>query len=126
MDQRDQTGVTPREYFRRLFQQASVQLAELYVAAGALNESVDVYRELTDIDPADERLWQALFRVHAERRDASALIREERRMRQALRDLAAEEDDPTADPRLEEPSRETTREFRRLLAGLREREPATA
>jgi two-component SAPR family response regulator len=90
VDERDDSGVTLREHFRRLFQNASMQLAELYAASGALDRAVALYRELTDIDPADERLWQALFRLHAQRRDGRALIAEEQRLRSTLRELAEE------------------------------------
>jgi nucleoid-associated protein YgaU/two-component SAPR family response regulator len=127
VDERDPSGVTLREHFRRLYQQASVKLAELYAAGEAVQAALDLYRELTEIDPGDERLWRALFRLHAERGDRVALVREERRMRAALRELAADVDDqPTS--HAEDVSRETVQEYQRLLASLseRDREPATA
>ena len=120
LDERDGSGVTLREHFRHLFQQVSVRLAELYTQAGDTNSAVILYRELTEIDPADERLWQALFRLHARRGDRDALIAEEQRLRETLRDLADELDAPDAD----EPGREVAQEYERLLAGLTEREPA--
>jgi nucleoid-associated protein YgaU/DNA-binding SARP family transcriptional activator len=122
VDERDPGGVTLREHFRKLFQQASSKLAELYASCGALAPAVHVYRELTEIDPGDERLWRALFRLHAELGDRPALVREEHRMREALRDLAADFDD-SADGQLDEPSRETAQEYQRLLASLRTAEP---
>jgi two-component SAPR family response regulator len=125
LDERDDSGVTLREHFRRLFQNASIRLGELYTEAGKLTAAIDVYRELTEIDPADERLWRALFRVHAQCGDRDALMAEEQRLRETLRDLAEELDVP-AGPDAETPDGETTREFQRLLAGLEAREPATA
>jgi nucleoid-associated protein YgaU/DNA-binding SARP family transcriptional activator len=125
LDERDDSGVTLREHFRRLFEHASARLAELYASSGQVDAALELFRELTELDPGDERLWRALFRLHAGRRDASALEREEHRMRAALRDLAAEvEGTPT--PQLEEPSSETVQEYQRLLAGVRdsERQPA--
>jgi DNA-binding SARP family transcriptional activator len=123
--ERDDSGVTLREHFRRLFQQATCRLAELNAASGALEASVDLYRELSDIDPADERVWLSLFRLHAERGDRLALLREEHRMRETLRELT-EEFGPTDAAEDGELSRETAREFQRLLASMRDREPATA
>jgi DNA-binding SARP family transcriptional activator len=123
LDERGDSGVTLREHFRHLFQNASIRLAELYTVDGALDQAVDLYRELTDIDPADERLWIALFRVHAQRKDRRALIEEESRLRQSLRDLA-EEVEITGQPHADEPSPETSDEYRRLLASIQEREPA--
>jgi two-component SAPR family response regulator len=127
VDERDPSGVTLREHFRRLYQQASVRLAELYAAGEAVQAALDLYRELTEIDPGDERLWRALFRLHAERGDRVALVREERRMRAALRELAADADDQPIS-HAEDVSRETIQEYQRLLASLseRDREPATA
>jgi DNA-binding SARP family transcriptional activator/LysM repeat protein len=125
VDERDDSGVTLREHFRRLFQQASTKLAELYDMAGEFGNSIDLYRELTEIDPGDERLWCALFRLHAQRGDRPALVREEHRMRQTFRDLSTDPEDSSS-PQIEEPSRETVQEYQRLLASLRdpEREPA--
>src|SRR5207248_9600340 len=90
VDERGESGVTLREHFRRLFEQATARLAELHTIAGELEGAVNLYRELTEIEPTDEGPWRSLFRLHAERRDRTCLMREEHRMRQALRDLAAE------------------------------------
>src|SRR5262249_37312635 len=90
VDERDESGVTLREHFRKLFQTASAKLAELYTATKRADAAIDVLRELADIDPADERLWRALFRLHATRRDRLALMGEGRRMRPALHNPAAE------------------------------------
>ena len=121
LDERDPSGVTLREHFRRQYHQACVRLAQLYASAGDLGAAVELYRELTESDPGDERLWLALFQVQARRRDRLALVREEQRMREALRDLSG---DAPAD----EPSFETSQEFERLVAGLhdRDRQPVTA
>ena len=126
LDERADSGVTLREHFRRLFQHALLKLAEAYAAAGAVDASLDVYRELTEMDPADDRLWRAMFRLHAARGDRSALVREEHRMRECLRELAAELGEADQSE-IEEPSRETVQEYQRLLTSLRdpEREPAT-
>ena len=92
------------------------------MAAGEIDQAIVVYRELTQSDPGDERLWQALFRLHAKRGDRLALLREEHRMREALRLLADEIDTPEH-AQIDGPSPETVKEFQRLLASLRDREP---
>ena len=124
VDERDASGVTLREHFRRLFQQTSIKLAELYAAADD-PAAIELYEELTEIDPGDERLWRALFRLHAQRGDRPALMRANQRMRAALRDMT-DEPDASSNPQIEDPSRETVQEYERLLATLRdrEREPA--
>ena len=118
VDERDESGVTLREHFRRLFQNASLRLAEAYTSLGCTAEAIEVYHELTEMDPSDERLFQALFRLQAEAGDVLGLQAEERRMRQLLRDLAADMEE--ADPKSEEPDQETLQEYERLLASLRE------
>ena len=123
VDDRDGSGVTLREHFRRLFQNASIRLAELYAEAELLDCAIALYRDMTELDPADERLWLALFRLHARCGNRSALIDEEERLRQTLRALA--EDLEVLDtPGADEPSEDLMDEYRRLLAGLREREAA--
>jgi DNA-binding SARP family transcriptional activator len=126
LDERGESGVTLREHFRRVFQQLSLRLAELYAESGKLEASIVVYRELSEIDPGDERVWRALFRLHAERTDRSELVREEWRMREALRGLAAELEDAAGATALEEPGLETVQEYQRLLASLRDPEPEPA
>jgi DNA-binding SARP family transcriptional activator len=118
IDERDQSGVTLREYLRELLQKASERLAERYAEVGDLSASIDLYRELTEVDPAYERLWLALFRLHARRGDRDALIAEEQRLRQMLRDLADQLGAPAA-AEITEPSQEVVWEFHRLLSDLR-------
>jgi len=125
VDERDNSGVTLREHFRRQFQQASTRLAEAYAAANELDSAMELYRELTEIDPADDHHWIALYRLHARRGDRLGLLREERRLRTILRYIAAEEGH-AGDATHEEPTRETVQEFQRLLATLRETEPESA
>jgi two-component SAPR family response regulator len=125
VDERDKSGVTLREHFRRLFQQASGRLAELYVGTHHVAQAIAVYRELTEIDAGDEESWRALFRLHADLGDRLALVAEERRMRAALRELADEVDEADS-AAADEPSEETVREFQRLLASLRDGERAPA
>jgi DNA-binding SARP family transcriptional activator len=122
VDERDESGVTLREHFRRLFHHATLTLAELYAESGETVAGIHVYHELTELEPSDERVWRALFRLHAARQDGPALIREGRRMRAVLRDLAVHNgEEPLAEAC--EPDRETQRDYERLLAGLNLREP---
>jgi two-component SAPR family response regulator len=120
VDERDDSGVTLREHFRRLFQDACARLAAAYTSAGRIHEAIDVYHDLTDMDPSDERLFQALFRLHAAAGDLAGLKAEERRMQTLLRDLALDLD--PLDTQVQEPDRETMEEFHRLCASLRDRE----
>jgi two-component SAPR family response regulator len=117
LDERDDSGVTMREHFRRLFQNACSRLAEAYTSRGQIAQAIDVYHDLTEMDPSDERLFQALFRLRAQSGDISGLEAEEKRMRELLRELSADLD--SADLVADEPDAETMQEYRRLLDGLR-------
>jgi len=121
-DERDDSGVTLREHFRRLFQHATLTLADLYADGGDAVASLETYYELTELDPGDERVWRALFRLHFARRDRQALVAEEHRMRATLRELALRNDE---EPLGEvcQPSRETQLEYERLLAQIDLPEP---
>ena len=79
----------------------------------------------TEIEPADEGPWRALFRLHAERGDRVDLMREDRRMRQALRDMATELGE-SATLLDEDVSPELVQEYQRLLAGLHDAGRASA
>ncbi|MBV9545549.1 MAG: hypothetical protein JOY61_14355, partial [Chloroflexi bacterium] len=116
-EDRDGSGVTLREHFRRLYQSATLSLADLYAANDLLPPAIDAYRDLTEMDPGDERAWLALFRIHAGRGDRVALVREERRMRSKLRQLASDTEGKVV-AGMDEPTRETALEFERLLKEL--------
>jgi DNA-binding SARP family transcriptional activator len=125
VDERDDSGVTLREHFRRVFQHATLTLAELYADSENVSAAIDLYRELTELDPGDERVWRALFGLHAALSDGPALMREERRMRAALRDLAMRDGESplTASS---EPGRETQQIYERLLGSLNLAEHASS
>jgi DNA-binding SARP family transcriptional activator len=118
VDERDGSGVTLREHFRRVYQNSCLRLAEAYSATGQVEAAIELYHELTEMDPADERLFQALFRLRAESGDRQGLEAEERRMRQILSEISED----AADGQPAEPERQTLEEYRRLLSGLLERE----
>ena len=125
-DERDESGVTLREHFRRLFQSATIALAGLYHETNQLEAAVELYHEASELDPGNERVWRSLFRIHAQRCDRPALLREERRLRASLHESLG---DAYADGTvvLGEPSRDLSLEFQQALAEINARDPqATA
>jgi two-component SAPR family response regulator len=125
VDERDSSGVTLREHFRRILHQATGLLADLYAEAERIDEAIEGYREVADFDPDDDHVWITLFQLHARRFDRPGLLREERRMRAALRALNGT-DDENAPAESCEPSRDVTAEFKRLLALIDEHDSASA
>jgi hypothetical protein len=67
-------------------------------------------------------VWIALFQLLAGQGDRTKLAREERRLRNALRELA-DEDDSGRRGLLGQPSRELQLEFQRLLNSIDARQP---
>jgi DNA-binding SARP family transcriptional activator len=127
LDERPASGVTLREWFRAQFHSITISLAHLYVEAGRLEEACALYEELTTADPGDESLWRELFRVVAARGDRRGLVREEQRMRRALRDLEGEAHAAgQSGAALGEPSEETLRQLRRLQDSLEDAESSVA
>ncbi len=116
-DERDDSGVTLREHFRRRLQHATYSLAELYVETEHIDSAIELYRELTDADPGEDRAWRGLFQLHANRNDLPSLMREERRLRIALRDLAVRAGDGPRSA-ASEPSAELKQEYQRLVATI--------
>jgi DNA-binding SARP family transcriptional activator len=124
-DERDESGVTLREHFRHRFQHATLTLAELYADAGDVDAAIATYHELIELEPGDERIWRAMFRLRAVQNDPQSLIQDERQLRAVLRELAMRDgEEPLADAC--EPSEETRRDFERLLARLNAPEPASS
>jgi DNA-binding SARP family transcriptional activator len=124
-DERDESGVTLREHFRRRLQHATLTLAELYADVGDVSAALATYHELIELEPGDERVWRAMFRLHAVQNDPQSLIQDERQLRAVLRELAMREgEEPLADAC--EPSEETRRDFDRLLAQLNAAEAASS
>jgi two-component SAPR family response regulator len=125
VDERDSSGVTLREQFRSEYLNAMSRLAAAYSTEGRSEEALELYGLLTELSPADEHHWSALFRLHARRGDRLGLLREERRLRNTLRELAVEIGQ-AGDPVAEEPSRTLQDEYRALLDSLRTAETETA
>jgi len=52
--------------------------------------ALELYEELVRLDPSSERLWSALFRLHARLGDRASLERDWRRLCQVLQDEEAD------------------------------------
>jgi DNA-binding SARP family transcriptional activator len=91
-------GASLVQEYRQIYQDAIRNLAERYAASAdeplLAERALELYEELVRLDPANERHWSALFRLHARLRDRVALERDWRRLCQVLQD-----EDRDAQPR---------------------------
>ena len=110
-------GVSLVQEYRHVYQEVTRILAERYAATAddprRAERALELYEELVRLDPINERLWSALFRLHARLGDRVALERDWRRLCQLLQDEA-----PDAQPR------GTTRELYQQLLRSVDAQPA--
>jgi DNA-binding SARP family transcriptional activator len=120
--ERDTDGVTLQEWYREMYLQATNELARLYRRAGQPERAVPLYRSLLRAEPTYEDVARSLYRCFEETGDRSALIREHRQLRQALRDAYARMDPADVRPEDREPEPETVRVYEEVFAALERRE----
>ena len=109
-------GASLVQEYRQMYQEASRILAERHAASAddpqRAERALELHEELARLDPSNERLWSALFRLHARLGDRVALEREWRRLCQV------QDEEPGAQPR------GTTRELYQQLLRSLESQPA--
>jgi len=120
VEERDGSGVTLREHYREEFYRATQRLARLYYQEEQATLAVPLYKELLKAEPTLEDVVRELYRCYQYVGDPTSLIREDRHLRQALREAYADPDDPVSDPQDYQPEPETIAvfsEIRRELEG---------
>src|SRR5581483_818894 len=122
LDERDDSGASLRERCREHYLQAMHRLGRLHYQDGELQPTVALYKRLLKFEPTLEDVVRELFRCYQGLGDLGALIREERRLRQALRDAYRDPDDPDDDPELYQPEPETVAVFQEVLTDLQNRD----
>lgn len=114
----DEHGYTLWESYREKYRQLTCQLAQLLSAEGEPEGAVLLYRDLLQDEPTLEDVVRQLFRCYQQLGDRGSLIRDERLLREAIRQRYADPDDPDRDPSFYEPEPETSRLYQEILAGL--------
>jgi two-component SAPR family response regulator len=118
IDERAESGLSPREAYREEYYQALQQLARLHQRAGRAQLAVPLYKRLLKAEPTLEDIVRELYRCYQQLGDVGSLVREERQLRQALQQAYRDPDDPAEDPELYQPEPETTAVFHEILAAL--------
>lgn len=108
VEDRMESGVTLREFYRTEYDQATLRLARLYYEAGQAALAVPLYKRLLRAEPTLEDIVRDLYRCYHQLGDLSALIREDHHLREALRKTYHT---PNGDVQPYEPERETVTLF---------------
>jgi DNA-binding SARP family transcriptional activator len=111
-------GLTLREQYRQEYYRVMQRLAELYRQHEQTGRAVALYRDILKLEPTLEDIARNLYRCYGELGDRGALVREHRRLREAIRQMMSSPDDPEDDPQLYEPESETTALYEEILAEL--------
>jgi DNA-binding SARP family transcriptional activator len=117
LHERDDDGLTLPERYREAFRLITNELAGIYVQRGEQARAVPLYRELLRSEPALEDVARRLYRCYGSLGDRVSLVREHRRLRQALLEAYGDPEDG-GDPALAAPEPETVEVYEEVLAAL--------
>lgn len=118
VEEREVTGVSLREHYREEYYRATQQLARLHYREEHAELAVPLYKELLKEEPTLEDVVRELFRCYQQLGDLQSIIREDRHLRQALRDAYADFDEEDVDAADIEPEPETKALFKEIRGEL--------
>jgi two-component SAPR family response regulator len=124
-DERGESGLSLRESYREEYYRATQRLAKLHCHEGEPARAVPLYRALLKAEPTLEDVVRELYRCFGQLGDLSSLVREDRHLRQALREAYYDPGDSEDDPNCYQPEPETVEVFNRVKRDLVSRDPAT-
>jgi DNA-binding SARP family transcriptional activator len=111
VDERGDSGVSLREHYREQYYRVTQKLARIYVEEGRAELAIPLYKDILKTEPTLEDVVRELYRCYQQLGDLSSLIREDRHLRQALREAYYDPDDPQDDPEHYHPEPETVSLF---------------
>ena len=118
VEARDHGGISLREHYREEYYHATRHLARLHFRDGRPDLAVPLYKSLLKLDPTLQDVVRELYRCYRELGDLGSLVREDRQLRQALREAYADPDDPADDPECCQPEPQTFELFRKIREEL--------
>ncbi len=118
VDERDESGVSLREAYREEYYRATQRLARLFCREGRADLAVPLYKGLLKAEPTLEDIVRELYRCYQQLGDLGSLIREDRHLRQSLREAYYDPDDPEGDADSYQPEPETMDLFSRIRKEL--------
>ena len=90
-------------------------------SGGAGDLAVPLYKALLEAEPTLEDVVRELYRCYLKLGDLSSLIREDRHLRQALREMYSDADDSEVNPSDYQPEAETVALFNEIRQELESR-----
>src|SRR5581483_10119211 len=91
---RGDDGLTLRELYREEYFRVTQRLAEQYSQQGQPARAVALYRDILRLEPTLEDVARSLYRCYQELGDRASLVREHRRLRDAIRQALSSPDEP--------------------------------
>ncbi|MCL5107380.1 MAG: LysM peptidoglycan-binding domain-containing protein [Chloroflexi bacterium] len=119
--EREDGGLSLQEHYREEYLRITTELARLYRNEGQTTMAVPLYKSILKIEPTLEDVVRELYRCYYELGDRSSLVKEDRRLRKALREAFGSDGSAGDDLDECEPERETNDLFERVLADLEAR-----
>ena len=124
VDDPGETGLSLRAGFREEYNRATLRLARMLCREGQAAQAVPLYKSLLRTEPTLEDIVRELYRCYQQLGDLASLIREDRHVRQALREAYYDPDDPEDDPDRYQPEPETVELFEEISRQLEARAAA--
>ena len=118
VDDPGETGLSLRASFREEYNRATLRLARMLCREGKAAQAVPLYKSLLKAEPTLEDIVRELYRCYQQLGDLASLIREDRHVRQALREAYYDPDDPEDDPDRYQPEPETVELFEEICKEL--------
>lgn len=119
VEDRAESGVSLREHFREEYYQATLRLARLYREEGQLTVAVPLYKCLLRTEPTLEDIVRELYRCYQQLGDLSSLLRQDRELRQALREAYLDPESPEDASHVVQPESETVALFNEIRTELK-------
>jgi nucleoid-associated protein YgaU/DNA-binding SARP family transcriptional activator len=124
VDERGDSGVSLREHYREEYYRATQRLARIHFEEGRADLAALLYKDILRAEPTLEDVVRELYRCYQQLGDFSSLIREDRHLRQALREAYYDPEDPEDDPERYQPEPETIALFNEITQELETRTAA--
>jgi len=118
INERQENGTSLQEQYLREYCRVVRRLAQTYVTRGKPDLAAPLFRAILTADPGVERAARSLYQCYRQMGDRVSLVRDHQWLKQRLREIYGEANDPTVDPELSQLEPETVALYEEILATL--------